>query len=200
MKGQSSGFLKNVKALFNHDFPELEKSLDNFVRVVEMLEEIGINYRIDIASGRGFEYYTGIIYQIIAGGQHIGGGGRYDALIPLMGGNDVPASGFALYLDRLMDLVKKESVTDLDISKIVVKAVTTQMKEALKLVSSLHDAGYIAEICSGDMEPGDGSWLIEVHGEEPHFIVKETAGQEISEASTKNEVLNIISKGDSGHK
>ncbi|UCC17319.1 MAG: ATP phosphoribosyltransferase regulatory subunit, partial [Dehalococcoidales bacterium] len=65
MKGQSSGFLKNVKALFNHDFPELEQSLDNFVSVVEMLEEMGINYRIDIASGRGFEYYTGIIYQII---------------------------------------------------------------------------------------------------------------------------------------
>ena len=200
MKGQSSGFLKNVKALFNHDFPELQQSLDNFVSVVEMLEAIGINYRIDIASGRGFEYYTGIIYQLMAGGQHIGGGGRYDALIPLMGGNDVPASGFALYLDRLMEMVKQEPAAGPDSIKVLVKAEHAQMKEAFKLISGLHDAGYIAEIHTGDKEPGDGNWLIEVRGEEPYYIVKETASQEISEVSTKNEVLKIISKGDSGHK
>jgi len=200
MKGQSSGFLKNVKALFNHDFPELEQSLDNFVSVVEMLEEMDINYRIDIASGRGFEYYTGIIYQLMAGGQHIGGGGRYDALIPLMGGNDVPASGFALYLDRLMEMVKQEPAAGPDSIKVLVKAEHAQMKEAFNLISGLHDAGYIAEIHTGDKEPGDGNWLIEVRGEEPYYIVKETAGQEISEVSTKNEVLEIISKGDSGHK
>ena len=195
IKGQSSGFLKNVKALFNHDFPELEQSLDNFVSVVEMLEETGINYRIDIASGRGFEYYTGIIYQLMAGGQHIGGGGRYDALIPLMGGNDIPASGFALYLDRLMDLVKQEITTGLYGIKILVKAENVEMKEAFKLASGLHDAGYIAEIYTGDKEPGDENWLIEVQGEEPHFIVKETASQEVSEASTKNEVLKILASG-----
>lgn len=192
MKGQSSGFLKNVKALFNHDFPELEQSLDNFVSVVEMFEEMDISYRIDIASGRGFEYYTGIIYQLIAGGQHIGGGGRYDALIPLMGGNDEPASGFALYLDKLMDLVKQDSVTGSDSKKILVKAEHALMKEAFKLVSSLHDRDYIAEIHSGDKETEDGDWLIEVRGEEPYFIVKETASQEILEASTKNEVLKIL--------
>lgn len=195
MRGQSSGFLKNVKALFNHDFPELEQSLDNFVSVVEMLEEMGISYRIDIASGRGFEYYTGIIYQLIAGGQHIGGGGRYDALIPLMGGNDVPASGFALYLDRLMELVQQETSIDIDSIKVMVKAGYAQMKEAFKLASGLHDEGYIAEIYSGSKEPGDENWLIEVRGEEPHFVVTETASREISEASTKKEVLKILASG-----
>jgi len=195
MKGQSSGFLKNVKALFNHDFPELEQSLDNFVSVVEMLEEMAISYRIDIASGRGFEYYTGIIYQLMAGSQHIGGGGRYDALIPLMGGNDVPASGFALYLDRLMDLVKQDGITGSENRNFLVKAEHAQMKEAFKLVSNLHDAGYTAEIHTGDKEPEEGNWVIEVRGEGPHFIVKETTGQKISEASTRNEVLKILASG-----
>ena len=192
MKGQSSGFLKNVKALFNHDFPELEQSLDNFVGVVELLDEMGINYRIDIASGRGFEYYTGIIYQLIAGGQHIGGGGRYDALIPLMGGNDVPASGFALYLDRLMEMVKQEPAAGPENMKVLVKAEHAQMKEAFKLISGLHEEGYIAEICSGDNDPGNGNWLIEVRGEEPRFVVTETARREMSEVSTKKEVLKIL--------
>ncbi len=195
MKGQSSGFLKNVKALFKHDFPELERSLDNFVRVVETLEEMDISYRIDIASGRGFEYYTGIIYQLVAGGQHIGGGGRYDALIPLMGGDNVPASGFALYLDRLMEIVKQEPATGPDSTKILVTAENSQMKEAFRLVSGLHDAGYIAEIHFGDKKPGDANWMIEIRGEGPHFVVKETASREVSEVSTKNEVLRLLASG-----
>ena len=112
-----------------------------------------------------------------------------------MGGNDIPASGFALYLDRLMDLVKQEITTGLYGIKILVKAENVEMKEAFKLASGLHDAGYIAEIYTGDKEPGDENWLIEVQGEEPHFIVKETASQEVSEASTKNEVLKILASG-----
>ena len=38
-----------------------------------------------------------------------GGGGRYDDLISLIGGPDVPASGFALYVDKLVDLLKGDS-------------------------------------------------------------------------------------------
>ncbi|UCC17774.1 MAG: ATP phosphoribosyltransferase regulatory subunit, partial [Dehalococcoidales bacterium] len=144
---------------------------------------------------RGFEYYTGIIYQIIAGGQHIGGGGRYDALIPLMGGNDVPASGFALYLDRLMEIVKQEPAAGPDNNKVLVKAGNTQMKEAFKLVSDLHAEGYIAEIHTGYKGAEEGNWIIEVRGEEPHFVVKETVTQKISDASTKNEVLKILASG-----
>ena len=75
-----------------------------------ILDELGLKYQINIASGAGFEYYTGMIFQFFTGGEKMGGGGRYDALIPSMGGGDVPASGFALYLDRLMKLVKPEAM------------------------------------------------------------------------------------------
>jgi histidyl-tRNA synthetase len=52
-KGKSSGFLKNLGALFAQNLPELELSLDNFINVVELLEALGYDYQIDIASGRG---------------------------------------------------------------------------------------------------------------------------------------------------
>jgi len=113
LKGKSSGFLRNLKALFvTKDLSELEPSLDDFVSIVELLEALGCKYQIDLASGRGFEYYTGVIFQLFMGGENIGGGGRYDALIPLMGGKDIPASGFALYLDHLMRLVKPETLAE----------------------------------------------------------------------------------------
>ena len=70
-----------------------------------------IDYKIDMATGRGFEYYTGFIFQLFADGEHVGGGGRYDALIPLLGGKDTPASGFALYLDCLMGMFSQDAAT-----------------------------------------------------------------------------------------
>ena len=110
LKGKSSGFLKNLKALFTLSLPELESPLDDFINIVDLLEALGCDYQIDLASGRGFEYYTGMIFQLFMGEENMGGGGRYDALIPLMGGKNTPASGFALYLDRLMSFVKPETL------------------------------------------------------------------------------------------
>ncbi len=104
MKGKSAGFLKNMRSLFNHDLPGIEVPFNNFIDVVDGLETIDCKYEIDITSGRGFEYYTGLIFRIFIGDQEVGGGGRYDALIPLMGGPDTPALGFALYMDCLMDM------------------------------------------------------------------------------------------------
>jgi len=194
LKGKSSGFLKNLKALFNHDVPELEPALDNFLEVVGLLEEVGIKYRIDIASGRGFEYYTGVIYQLLAGGEHIGGGGRYDALIPLMGGEDIPASGFALYLDRLMSMLKPEQGIETADGKILIKTGPGEgvMKEAFGLAAYLHDAGYKAEVDLGGKEPGDTKWLIDVRSEEPHFIISDPTGGQKSEAQTRVEILELL--------
>jgi histidyl-tRNA synthetase len=117
MKGKSAGFLKNMRSLFNHDLPGLEVPFNNFIDVVDRLETSGCRYDIDITSGRGFEYYTGLIFRIFVGDREVGGGGRYDALIPLMGGPDTPALGFALYLDCLMDMVPPETAAKAAVSK-----------------------------------------------------------------------------------
>jgi histidyl-tRNA synthetase len=106
MKGEMPGFLRNLKTMFSSSLPEFIPALDNFIGVVDMLTAMGIKYQIDIASGRGFEYYTGMIFQIYSGDAKLGGGGRYDALIPLMGGKNTPASGFALQMNTLMNVIE----------------------------------------------------------------------------------------------
>ncbi|MDP2917448.1 MAG: ATP phosphoribosyltransferase regulatory subunit, partial [Dehalococcoidia bacterium] len=108
LQGKSAGFVKNLATLL--DFPELKPQVDDFLKIASMLESLGYDYRIDMASARGFEYYTGVIFQLFCGEEKIGGGGRYDALIPSMGGKKTPASGFALYLDPLMNLIKEETL------------------------------------------------------------------------------------------
>ena len=118
MKGNNAGFLRNLKTLFSSSLPEFISELDNFIGVADQLTAMGLKYRIDIASGRGFEYYTGMIFQIFEGEIKLGGGGRYDVLIPLMGGKDTPASGFALQMNTLMKAIEMPAPTGPEVNRI----------------------------------------------------------------------------------
>ncbi len=109
VRGDSPGFLENLRALLGKSLPKFEPSLRDLTAIAQLLDKNGCPYHIDIASGRGFEYYTGVMFQFYVGKKWIGGGGRYDDLISLIGGPDVPASGFALYVDKLVDLLKGDS-------------------------------------------------------------------------------------------
>ena len=192
----SSGFLKNMKALFNHDLPELEPSLNNFIDVVDLLETLGFNYQIDITSGRGFEYYTGVIFQLFAGEEHIGGGGRYDALIPLMGGRDIPASGFALYLDSLMNLVKPEALVKSPAEGILIKTKLRGgvLKEAFNLAKRLHEAGYAAEMHLGGQRPTSLRWTLDFQAKPPLFVLTDKVNRKKFELKTTDEVLEIVNR------
>jgi histidyl-tRNA synthetase len=194
LKGRSSGFLKNMKALFNRDLPELEAPFNNFIEITDLLEALGISYQIDIASGRGFEYYTGMMFQILAGGEQVAGGGRYDALIPLMGGRDIPASGFALYLDHLMNLVKPAIRPKPPAQKILIRAEPrgNALKEAFKLVTFLHEAGYVAEVHLGGREPANLRWRVDVQVGAPRFTLTDLTHRRRFEAQTRDELLNRL--------
>ena len=194
LKGKTSGFLKNMKALFNQDLPELEPSLNNFIDIVDLLEAQGFNYQIDITSGRGFEYYTGIMFQLYAGDVQIGGGGRYDALIPLMGGRDIPASGFALYLDHLMKLVKPATLAGPPSQRVLIKVEPEGgvLKEAFNLAGCLHEAGYVAEVHLGGQEPANLRWRLDVQGKTPLFVLTDQVSGNKFKAQTTDEVLALL--------
>ncbi len=197
-KRKSSGFLKNLKVQFAQSFPELEPALDDFINIVDLLEALGYDYQIDIASGRGFEYYTGMIFQLFLGEEKIGGGGRYDALLPLMGGREVPASGFALYLDRLMNLVKLEALTKPPGERILIKTEPSQpeaVKAGFNIASRLREAGYVAEVHPGGQELANLRWTLDVQSKAPLFILTDQVNHRRFEVQTANEVLTLLEKG-----
>ncbi len=195
LKGKSSGFLKNLKTLFNHEFPEFEPPLGNFIGIVDLLESLGHTCQIDIASGRGFEYYTGVIFQLFAGRERVAGGGRYDALIPLMGGRDIPASGFAIYLDPLMKLVKPQDNTTLSIQKILVRTQSNQpdtVKQGFQIAASLREAGYTAELDLVGQKPSNLAWTLDVNDKAPLFILTDRSNRKKHRAQTAKELLAIL--------
>ena len=72
------------------------------------------NVVLDLAFIPGIAYYTGIVFEISCDGEDgpitVGGGGRYDGLVKALGGDeDVPAMGFALRLDKLVNAMKSRA-------------------------------------------------------------------------------------------
>jgi histidyl-tRNA synthetase len=131
-----------------------------------------------------------MIFQLFSGKEKIGGGGRYDALIPSMGGGDVPASGFAIYLDRLMNLVKTEAIAQPVPQKILIKLISGgSAKEAFKMADSLRKAGYIAEL---DLDGREAGWTIEVKSGAPAFTLVDKIKSKKIGAKSVDEVLKLL--------
>ena len=88
--------------------------LEEFKKIKSKLNEIGIQYEENASLVRGLDYYNGLVFEFLSddlGAQNaILGGGRYDGLIKNLGGRDLSATGFALGIDRLADIVKLSSI------------------------------------------------------------------------------------------
>lgn len=101
VEGGKAPYLANLRAAFLSALPGLERPLDDLAKITDVLERAGCEYEIETTLVRSFEYYTGPVFEFRVDGKRIGGGGRYDDLIALVGGRSVPASGFALGLDAV---------------------------------------------------------------------------------------------------
>ena len=68
----------------------------------------GVTLRFDPTLVRGMGYYTGTIFEIAhpASGSSVGGGGRYDGMIGRFVGSEVPAAGFSIGFERVVDLIE----------------------------------------------------------------------------------------------
>lgn len=192
LKGKSPGLLKNIRVISAKKLPKFKPSLDNFIGVVELLENLGYDYNIDMASGKGFEYYTGIIFHLSIGKEIIGGGGRYDELIPQMGGRDTPAAGFALYMDNLMQVVKAEDIEEPMAKRALLSIAPEAVKEGFEMAAVLREAGMTVELALAEQQAAECGWLIEVRTESPVFIVTNRVNGRKSKIDSTDDVLALL--------
>ncbi len=91
------------------------ESKNHFDRVLSQLQLLGIDYEIDHKLVRGLDYYTHTAFEIQSndlGAQNaVCGGGRYDGLVAELGGPETPAVGWAMGLERIEILLKKQGFT-----------------------------------------------------------------------------------------
>ena len=90
-------------------------SLAHFQRVQAILNANGVAFRINPRLVRGMDYYNLTVFEFITeqlGSQGtICGGGRYDYLIEQVGGKPAPAVGWALGVERVLELLKEQGAT-----------------------------------------------------------------------------------------
>jgi histidyl-tRNA synthetase len=124
----------------------------HFAAVRAHLEELGISYRIDPRLVRGLDYYTRTAFEFYRQGgsgqqQALGGGGRYDGLVELLGGRPTPGIGFALGLDRVMLALEAGSgagTSDGDPLAVVVGADPAATAIRLRIATGLRAEGLVA--------------------------------------------------------
>ena len=82
----------------------------DFTKLKEILDANGIEYEIDTNLVRGLDYYSKTAFEFVSdniGSQSaIAGGGRYDRLVEFLDGKPTPAVGFAMGVERLLELIE----------------------------------------------------------------------------------------------
>jgi len=82
----------------------------NFKEVTEYLKSFAIKFKINSRLVRGLDYYTRTTFEVVSkvlGAQNaVCGGGRYDNLVEELGGKSTPASGFAIGIERVVEVMK----------------------------------------------------------------------------------------------
>ncbi|CAB3704662.1 Histidine--tRNA ligase [Achromobacter spanius] len=132
-----------------------DESRAHFEGVCQRLTEAGIEYSLNPRLVRGLDYYNLTVFEWVTdrlGSQGtVCGGGRYDGLIELLGGKPAPAVGFAIGMERLLDLW--EQSVQLDTPAECDVYVVHQGEEAQRLAASvgetLRDAGLSVIVHAG---------------------------------------------------
>ena len=88
---------------------------EHFDQLCSILNSLCIDYKIDPKLVRGLDYYNKTVFEVLSenlGAQStIGGGGRYDGLISLFGGPDLPGVGWATGLERVLQVMIAQGVS-----------------------------------------------------------------------------------------
>ncbi len=85
---------------------------DNFQDIQQALQQENISFTVDKFLVRGLDYYTQAVFEIksenLGAQDAVAAGGRYDKLVKELGGPDLPAVGFALGIERVIEVLKKQ--------------------------------------------------------------------------------------------
>jgi ATP phosphoribosyltransferase regulatory subunit len=126
-----------------------KKGLDNLKEIYAVLENYGVDQYvvIDFSVLRGFEYYTGLIFEGYA--QHLGfpicGGGRYDKLLGQWG-YPSPATGFAVGLERIMLALERQGdILSVPAPDVLLVYPKEKRREAIQLAQKYRREGLAVE-------------------------------------------------------
>ena len=128
-----------------------EECKNHFENVKKSLDSLGIEYIVDPGIVRGLDYYTKTVFEFISKeeGYTVLAGGRYDGLVKELEGSDTPAIGFAMGVERLVEVYEKYNkdnmVQDKNMSLYIAYIGDEANIFTTKLVENLREADIFVE-------------------------------------------------------
>ncbi len=130
-----------------------DESREHFTKTLEFLDELNINYNFNPYLVRGLNYYNDTVFEFwpinedgaVQGKMALGGGGRYDSLVEIMGGPATPAVGLALGIERAVSRLKDKHLLANPVEEdiVFIAQLGDQAKlRALQLFQDLRRAGF----------------------------------------------------------
>lgn len=128
---------------------------EHYQGLLEHLAAVGIEPEAAPTLVRGLDYYTRTAFEFYRPGAHgqqqaLGGGGRYDGLVELLGGQPTPGIGFGIGLDRVAMALReqeREPLTDVEVARptvVVVGADPADTSTRLQVATTLRRSGLAA--------------------------------------------------------
>ncbi len=180
-----------------HDAP-MRAVAQEIIETFELLSAYEIpaeRITFDLTFTRNLDYYTGIVFEYrtpqAAGHQLLAGGGRYDELIRLLGAaRDVPAVGFTIDVDHVM---QAQAVADNAPSSpqthILIRAQKNEQATSLiAAAAALRDAGFTV---TTDLHPQDTSDPLRDSQRYSHILTAESAESFVVRATNSDRLLRV---------
>ena len=145
--GHCREILQNAPVLKDYLCPDCAA---HYARVLALLSGFGVTYEEQPRLVRGLDYYTRTAFEVVAVGlgaqDAVAGGGRYNGLAQELGGPDLPAIGFAIGADRLLEVLPADLGQE-DGKKVFLAALGPGAREkAFALMQTLRREGIAAEM------------------------------------------------------
>ena len=147
--------LMTIKELTDNE--KGKKALDEMSILIDYLQILDVEKycTFDLSLARGLDYYTGLIYEtVLTETDEVGsisGGGRFDNLIGMFSGKQIPAVGVSIGIERIFNILEKHYKDDDNLRSIYTEVLVCAAgkdltKERFKIVNELWDNGIKAEI------------------------------------------------------
>jgi histidyl-tRNA synthetase len=152
IKGSNTISILEEMAKLVKDYGAASDAVKNLEEILKLARESAkeLDITVDAGFARGLEYYTGMIFEVYVPELDIAlaGGGRYDKLVELFGGEPTPAVGVAHGIDRIMLAMQEQKITLAaeEEKKVMIIPVNESLNnEALRISEMLRSEGITVE-------------------------------------------------------
>jgi len=167
-----------------------EEDREHFSHVCALLDVAGVAYEVDPTLVRGLDYYTRTVFEMTSdalGAQSgVGGGGRYDGLMEVIGGPPTPGMGWAAGVERILLSSPPPPVAPAPLDLYVAYAAPEYRKAAFRLAADARRAGHAARLelggrsLKGQLKQADraGARFVAILGEEGTSLKDMESGEQ----------------------